>query len=101
EFPHEVDQSLDSSLGERVVDRRAHPTNGPVAFQSVEAVCRRFLVEPLLELLARKSEGDVHQRAAVLLRSAAIEAGAIDLRIQLRGLPVVDRGNAFEAAERF
>ena len=79
ELAHELHERLDALFGKRVVDRRAHAADRPMAFEAVEASGGGFLLECLFQLFARQPERDVHQRPAVLLRRAAIEAGAIDL----------------------
>src|SRR5258708_21775866 len=50
ELAHEGDQLVDPVLGERVVDRRSHPANRPVALEAVEAGGGRLLDEGLLQI---------------------------------------------------
>ena len=88
------------SSRKRVVDRGAHAADRAMALEAVEARGGRFLLERLLELLARQTERHVHQRAALLLRRAAIEAGAIDLGVQRRRLALVHARDRRQPAER-
>ncbi len=67
--------------------------------EAVEPGGRRFLDELFLQLFTREAEGHVHQRAAVLVRRAAIEARSIDLCIQLLGLAHVGLFDGLEAAQ--
>src|SRR5258708_30217824 len=83
ELAHEGHERVDPVLGKRVVDGRAHAANRPVTLEAVEPRRGRFLDERLLEILGRQAEGDVHQRPAVLVSGAAIEAVPIDLGVQL------------------
>src|SRR5690606_23448215 len=52
------------------------------------------------QFLARQAEGDVHERTALLLRGTAVEAGPVDLRVELPGLALVDGGNRAQPAQR-
>src|SRR5689334_22916995 len=85
-FLHELHERIDARFRERVIDRRAHAADGTVPLEAVEARISRILRKPLLELLARQPERHVHARASVLLRVSAVEAGAIDLGVELLGL---------------
>ena len=56
-------------------------------FQAVEPRGGRFLDEPFLQVFALQAERHVHQRTAVGLRGAAVEAGPIDFGIELTPPP--------------
>src|SRR5262249_21701643 len=97
ELPHECNEGVDTGLWERVVDRSSHTTDGPVALEAVEARRRRFGDETLFEIFSRQPEGNVHHRPAFSLRGSPVEAGAVDLAVQLRRLLSVERGNRRQA----
>src|SRR5919109_1611452 len=82
EFPHELGECMDAFLRKRVVDRGTDAADRTMPLQAVETRGRRLLDELLLQFLAGQPERDIHQRAAVLLRRAAIETGSIDFCVQ-------------------
>src|SRR5262245_58364599 len=79
EVAHERHKRVDAGLREGVVDRGAHAADGTVTLEAVEARRRRLLQEYLLQFLGWQPEGDVHQRPAVRVRRASIEASPINL----------------------
>src|SRR5215207_3507708 len=100
ELAHELHEGVDAALGERVVDGRAHAADRTVPLETVEPCRCRLLDERLLEFLASEPEGHVHRAAAVLAGGRSPEAGAIELRVQLARLTVIDGAHRFEAALR-
>src|SRR5215831_5723474 len=75
ELTHERHERVDTLFRERVVDRCTHPAHRAVSLQAVETRRSGCLYELLFELLAREPERDVHQRTALLVGRAAVEAG--------------------------
>jgi hypothetical protein len=70
-----------------------------MALEAVEARRGRLGDEPLLELLAREPERDVHPRPAVTLRRAAVELGRVDGVVEQARLLLVDPLHGLEPAE--
>src|SRR5688572_26346457 len=90
ELAHEVHEHIDAFFRKRVVDRRPHTADRAVTFEPVESRGRRLLDERLLEVLSCQPERHIHQRAATLLRGAAIKASPVYLRVDLSRLALVD-----------
>src|SRR5712692_9499745 len=89
-FPHETDERNDPILRKGVVNRRPHAADRPMSLESVQTRSRCALHKFALQVLGRHPKRHVHQRPAVSLSGASIESGAIDLRVELRGLALVD-----------
>src|SRR5687768_3901510 len=97
EFLHEIDERVDACFRKGIVDRGANATDGSMSLQAIEPRCFGLLDELFLQLFARKPERHVHQRPAVLLRGASVEATSIDFGVELSRLTLVycrDRGEA-------
>src|SRR5579872_4208995 len=82
EFPHERNERVDPLLREGVVNRRAHAADRAMTLQPVETRGRRLLDEGSFQILGAEPERDVHQRPAVLVGGAFVEAGAINFGVQ-------------------
>ena len=99
EVAHERHEIVDALLWERVVDRRAHPAHRAVALEAVEP----GLVDSLMNAFSRSS---VARRNVTFIRDfgcrsrrRAPEAGAVHLRVQLRGLRSFIAGDRRQPAQ--
>jgi hypothetical protein len=95
--PHELHERVDALSGKRVVDRRAHPAHRAMALQAVEPGGR----DSFTNFFSSSSLGSRNVMficERVLLRRAAVEARAIDLRVELAGLAGVDAADGLEPA---
>src|ERR671938_1733748 len=99
ELPHERHQRLAACLREGVVDARAHPAHRAVPFEAVETPLRGLADEFGLQLLARRTEADVHERATLGLGGAAEEAARVEVVVDELGLLLIAPSHRLEAAE--
>ena len=88
EFLHEVSQLLAALIRHGVVDGSTHTAYGTVSLYAAQLVLQGFGNELLLQLLARQSEGYVHEGTAILVSMACVEAVAV-----VDG--IIDQGSLF------
>ena len=87
EVCHIRGESLHTLQRHGVVDGGAHAADATVSLDAAETLLFCARDEVRFEGLARQAEGDVHARAAALLRVSAIEAvGAVDGVVEERRL---------------
>src|SRR5437879_1865396 len=75
EVRHELRQGLDPFGLDRVVERYADAAHAAMSLEAHHAIGSRLVDEFLLELLARKSEHDVHHRAARAIHRSPVKPG--------------------------
>ena len=87
ELRHKRRELLHTGEGHGVVDGGAHAADAAVSLDAGETELLGLGDESLFEVLARQAEGDVHARAAALLRVSVVEpVRAVDGVVEECGL---------------
>src|SRR4029079_187972 len=90
EVAHPGNERVDARARHRVVDRRTHAAHRAVTLELRQPALFRAVEERVVQRLVAQHERHTDARAVFLAHRIAVEAGAVDLRIQRFGLRDVD-----------